>query len=312
MARSKSSKGASVRRNPNPYRKAQRRRTSAKRMRRFEALTPRISIPLPTFPKQLPRLRLRPLPGIFGSGWRWSKLLSLASLSGVIAMIVWIQIDILWYVYSDSVIFNRLTYLQAEELYPATDLEAWNIFWVQPQSVRERIVTHPYVADASVRVQLPNQVIVDIEEAEAVALWVTATGTLWVLEDGAALPMRQREGETAEAQMLDPAGTPLPMIIDAQRGAQVLLNTRIAMDAEILESALSLLQAFPGLSNMRYNEGVGLNFGLPNSSYWVYWGDGHNRETKMDFLQVGYHMLKEGDARGQVIDVRFRDHPVIR
>ena len=124
--------------------------------------------------------------------------------------------------------------------------------------------------------------------------------------------MRQREGDAADGRLFAADGTPLPMIIDTERGAAVTLNSQLAMDPEVLDSALALLESFPGLSNIRYNEGIGLNFGLPNSEYWVYWGDGHNQATKMNYLEVGYQMLREREVRGQVIDVRFRDHPVIR
>ena len=182
MARKQAVKAAAKRRNPNPYQRAKRRRSSAKRLRKFEAMMPRVSLPMPDLSMVWPRWSLRPLPGIVGSGLHWCKLLSLSLLAGVIAMIVWIQIDILWYVYSDSVFFTELTYLKAEELYPATELEAWNVFWVEPQTVRKRIMAHPYVVDADVQVRLPNQVVVAVEEAEATAVWVSDAGTLWVLE----------------------------------------------------------------------------------------------------------------------------------
>ena len=253
--------------------------------------------------------------GVWGSGWRWSKLLSAALFAGVVATFVWIETDVLWYVYADSVFFENLTYLQDEELYPSTELQAWNIFWVQPQTVRAAVVAHPYVADAHVGVRLPNQVHIAVDEVQPVAVWVTEIGTLWVLDDGRALQMRGVPGEAPEAQMLDAAGRSLPMIIDAERHAGVADRSRTALNPQVLRSTLTLLERIPGLENVRYNEGIGLNFGLPGSDYWIYWGDGERIDDKLAYLEIGQELLESRTAFGQVIeknDVRFRGQPIIR
>ena len=67
----------------------------------------------------------------------------------------------------------------------------------------------------------------------------------------------------------------------------------------------------PGLESVRYNQGVGLNFALPAGDYWVYWGDGRDLETKMENLALSLNLLESGERSGQVVDVRFIEHPII-
>ncbi|MEZ4610183.1 MAG: hypothetical protein R2838_08050 [Caldilineaceae bacterium] len=58
--------------------------------------------------------------------------------------------------------------------------------------------------------------------------------------------------------------------------------------------------------------GIGLNFGLPDSPYWIYWGDGAEMDDKLVRLAMAQRMLEDGELSGQVIDLRFRDRLVVR
>ena len=112
--------------------------------------------------------------------------------------------------------------------------------------------------------------------------------------------------------MLDAEGLPLPTIVDVQRGAASVRAEHEAVDPDILASALTLVETIPALNDIRYNRGVGLNFGLPDTDYWIYWGDGDNLAEKQQNLALSLNMLEAGEVSGQVIDVRFIEHPIIR
>ena len=302
------------------YRQAAQRRRNARRKRRFESALPESFNPeqvtLPGMGRPVEAVReagrnVRQRVGrVTGSGWHWSKLLSGLLLAIALTGLYWVFTAPEYYVSANTVAFENLGYLERSELYALTDVEDWSVFWLKPDEIRERVLAHPYVTDAQVSIGLPAHVTIAVEKAQPIALWVTRDATLWLLEDGSALAMRTEPGQPPEAAALDATGRPLPQIMDVNREAQV--PGRSAIDPEVLHSALALLEQFPGLESVRYNRGFGLNFGLPNSSQWVYWGDGRDLERKLINLAAGQQLIASGEANGQIIDVRYLDRPFIR
>ena len=303
------------------YRKARRKRQRARRMRRVEAVLPGGRLPAirPPQRRSLPgwpsvanaRHALRTgLGRALGSGWHWSKLASGLLLIAAAAGIFWLHWDARWFVTPDTVAFDNTGYLDKGELYPTLEVEDWSIFWLQPDVLRDQALTHPYVTDAEVRIALPNQVRIEIEEAAPTALWVTQEGTFWLLEDGSALAMRIRPGLGAESALLDADGRALPEIVDVNRDAQT--PGRSAIDPEVMRSALALLETFPDLAQIRYNRGAGLNFALPDNGLYVYWGDGYDKETKLKNLAAAQQLLRSGESAGTIIDVRYPERPFIQ
>jgi hypothetical protein len=226
--------------------------------------------------------------------------------------VLWAHMDLRWFVYADSVEFENLSYLTAEELYPATELEGWSIFWVLPEQVSELLLAHPYVADVDVRVRLPNKVTIDVAEEKPTAIWMTDAGPMWVLSDGSALEVRTVPDQPIETQLLDEDGRMLPTIVDVQQAAVSVRAKHLAVDLDVLDSALVLMEEMPELESVRYNKGIGLNFALPDTDYWIYWGDGLDLEGKLENLTLSRELLDSGELAGQIVDVRFREHPIIR
>lgn len=265
------------------------------RIRPFESLLPSAS--------EQPRLNL---PGVeFGPIWQvlrnrmlWAAVVVLMVISSVVA---WVSLDERWYVYREDVHFNGLNYLDAETLWGLGAIDGWQIFWLNGEKIRQRMLQNPYVADVEVRISpLKTKVTVDVTEVRPVALWTTDVGTRWLRDDGRALvPI----GATPPGlmQILDgPADATLP---GAEKGE--------AIDPAVLRSAQALANRLPGVAPLRYNSLVGLNFRLPNSAYWVYWGDDDEIEKKLENLAAAETLLNSGRAQGAVIDVRF-DRPYIK
>ena len=302
---------SAAQRHASPYRRKRQTRRAGNRMRKLEARLPefagRIQIPA----LAMPRLHPPRLDG-WTSGRHASKLLSGFVFVAALALLTWVQTDYHWFVYADSVSFRGTTYLTHDDLFPMTGANGWNIFWLRPEDIRENVMQHPYVADANVRIELPNRIDVRVTEPEPIAVWMTDLGPMWVLADGAVLPIRVPEGSTLEAQLLTDDGRPLPTIVDMQRAAQAVTRLDQAVDADVLHTGLALIARVPGLVSVRYNRGIGLNFGLPDSPYWIYWGDGAEMDDKLVRLAMAQRMLEDGELSGQVIDVRFRDRLVVR
>ena len=264
-------------------------------MRRFESLLPDAPVARRI---SLPHVDLSPVLGFVRSRLLWVVVLVVVAIS---ALVAWVHTDDRWFIYREDVHFNGLSYLDADELWQASELDGWQVFWIDANEVRRLLLQNPYVADAQVHIsQLGAKVTVDITEVRPVMLWTTDVGTRWLRDDGLALEPR---GET-------PPG--LHAIVDAPAAATLPgAAAGTAIDPEVLQSAQALVNRLPGITTLRYNAIVGLNFQLPDAGYWVYWGDDAEVEKKLANLAAAETLLRTGRAEGVVIDVRF-DRPYIK
>ncbi|HXF64359.1 MAG TPA: FtsQ-type POTRA domain-containing protein [Caldilineaceae bacterium] len=279
-----------------PYRQARRKRTLTRQMRRLE-------VALSAVPTRLHLDRaLQAAAVVQGSGWHPSKLLSALLLAAALATLGMLHTQDAWFVYAEDVHFEHVKLLRADALYAASEVEGWNIFWLQPQEVRRRLLAHPWIEDARVLLKLPGSVTVQIQEAKPVAVWITNAGNYWLAADGAALPM--------QAEM----DSVLPQIVDTlQEARRWTADGTLAIDPQVLSSALALVQAVPELEGkVRYNRMIGLNFPLPKSAVWVYWGDGFHMEEKLEKLAIARDLLRTSDEPAQIVDIRFVDRPYLR
>lgn len=288
---------------PDPYQKARRKRLASRQKRRFEAVFTRLPVPS-RWGASLPDLALPAV--LHPTPWYVSKTLSALLLLGALMSLILLHSQDEWFVYREDVRFNNLIRLRGDELYQAANLEGLNIFWVEPETVRDHLLTLPWVEDAQVDVSLPAAVAVNVVEMNPVAVWVTNAGNYWLAANGAALPIATLE-ESALPELA------LPQIVDSLQDARVIGDGPMAMDPQVLTSALTLMEAMPELEGtVRYNHSIGLNFPLPDPTVWVYWGDGFDLETKLENLAVARDLVRSAEEPAQILDVRFVDHPYVR
>lgn len=273
-----------------------RRQKITRRVRSLEAVLPGISggVWRPSLPA---------LPAWGGWGWlrtRWTAVLALA-LVVLAGSITWVHSDERWFLYREDAQFSGLTYLKADELWQLSEVDGWNLFWLNTEEVRQRLLQNPYVADADVYVApLEGAVHIDVTEAQPTALWITDNGARWLLPGGTAVEPR---GPT-------PGG--LLEIVDGSASATAPgAALGGAIDPDVLASAASLAKQLPGVLPLRYNRQIGLNFQLQDKPYWVYWGDGSNVERKLENLAASVQLLEDGTLEGTVIDVRF-ERPYVK
>jgi cell division protein FtsQ len=276
--------------------KQRRRQQITRHVRRLEAVLPSVSGAV-----------WRPSLPAFGGWESWRTLRSqpfvllAAALIVLAGLVTWVHVDERWFLYREDARFHGLAYLNVDELWQLSAVESWNLFWLNTDEVRRRLLQHPYVADVDVYVSpLEGAVHIDISEAQPAALWITDNGTRWLLPDGAAV---------------EPRGpTPVGLLEIVDGGATATAPGAAlggAIDAGVLQSANSLVERLPGVAPLRYNRQIGLNFGLQDKPYWVYWGDGSNVERKLQNLAAAVELLENGTLEGTVIDVRF-ERPYVK
>lgn len=235
------------------------------------------------------------------SSFHWSKLLSFATLAATLFALYWVQSDAAWYVYPQQTTVSGYRLVDPNALYAAADIDGWNIFWLQRSEIRDRLLENPWVVDAHVKLSAPGSVALHVEEAPVVAVWLTDAGNYWVSPTGAALRF---EGDVS----LD-----MPRLIDPQQEAAVPGSEQgTEVDTQIVGSALALIRQMPGLLEVRYSQQYGLNFALPGTSLWVYWGDGEETEEKLEAIAVGKQYVASGELDTQILDVRIPERPFVR
>jgi len=290
---------------PDPYQKARRKRAASRQKRRFESVFARIPIPRPR------NLRVRiqgvTVPAVlWPTPWSVSKSISLLLLLGALASFYLLQSQDDWFVYREDVRFHNLIRMKGDDLYQTLNLEGLNIFWIEPDAIRKTLLAMPWVADAQVEVNLPADVTVNITEMTPAALWVTTVGNYWVSATGSALPVANLE----QSSLPDIA---LPQIVDSLQEARVVGTGPLAIDPQVLKSAMTLMAAMPELKgSVRYNKAIGLNFPLPDPPLWVYWGDGFDMDAKLQNLAVARDLIRKSDKPAQIVDVRLIDQPYVR
>jgi len=275
-------------------RRAQRTQRVAQRWSRMEsAMTGWVRLPALRWDGLNFRFQL---PGF--SGFRLPKLISLAFLIGVITLFSWFYDDESFFVYQENVDFTGTSFLEAGELYALTDVEAWSILWLEPELIRQQVMAHPYVADAQVSIHWPARVQVAVEEVLPIGIWATEGEEYWLLADGRALPVRDAEI------------TPVLRLVDPQREART--PGRIdRISTGLLDTALRLQREF-GLNEFRFNSSTGLNFGLPETKTWVYWGDGSGFEAKQVVLHAAEPEIQANRNEARTLSLIAPNRPYFR
>jgi hypothetical protein len=288
---------------PNPYQKARRKRVASRQKRRFDAVFARL--PKPTgWSMHLQEITvpavLHPTP------WSLSKTLSFLLVLGALTSLVLLHSGEDWFVYREDVHFENLIRMRGDDLYNVLDLDGLNIFWVEPDRIRDALLALPWVEEAQVEVGLPATVSVQVTELTPAAVWVTNGGNYWLSTNGSALPVATLD-ESALPEVA------LPQIVDSLQEARIVGDGPLAMDPQVLNSALTLMAAMPELGNsVRYNKSIGLNFPLPDPAVWVYWGDGFDMEAKLKNLAVARDIVRDDEKPAQIVDVRLIDRPYVR
>lgn len=272
------------------------RRSVTRGRRRFESAVAQFDVADRLRQAGWTSFRLRATP------WHPVKIAGIVMAVAALALFSFAHTGDEWFVYAEDVEVRNLAYLDGDDVFRQSGVEGWNIFWLTPDQVSDRLLAIPYVETADVDIRLPAHLIIDIRELQPIALWVTKDATYWLSADGAALPAIAATDEG------------LPQLIDVLGEAQAITNdSALAVDRDVLASALALMDRIPALDDkIRYNRNFGLNFPLPEHDVWVYWGDGLNTSTKLDNLKAALAILPELEEPATLVDLRSIHRPYVR
>jgi cell division septal protein FtsQ len=236
------------------------------------------------------RLGLRRL---ITKGQRTGRAVSLILLAGLLTILVEFFVSYAFYVYDAEVRGNRL--LSASQIYEASGIDSYSIFWIQPEVVKQRLEALPYIRAATVRCWLPNRVQIIVEEREPLILWRTQRRAFWVDEEGWAM-----------APLAD-----LPDLVEVEDTEGATADGDGRMSLAIVAAIQHIRQLSPAVNFFHYDPVHGLQFTTPEGVQ-VYLGEGQDMAYKVQvFDAVRQQIVREGRAV-HLIDLRYKDEPYIR
>ncbi len=230
---------------------------------------------------------LQPLAGI-----RRGKVVFFLGLGLIVlaALGYWLFLTDDFYVYEITVRGNHL--VSSEEIFAASGLYGWSIFWVDPQAVADTVAGMPGILSAEVECSLPNRVTITVVEREPQVVWQRA-GMRWLVDE---------QGVVLSAQ----AGAEGGLVVEDQDSHPLQPGARV--DAAAVAAARQLQGLLPDLTTVRYAPQTGLSF-THALGCEVYLGTGTDMAEKLAILNALVEHLNASGERPQYIDLRFKESP---
>jgi hypothetical protein len=190
--------------------------------------------------------------------------------------------------YVSSVAIGGEKYLSREEIFRYSDIARRHIFWIDPDEVEKRLKSVPNIADASVLVGWPPDMVqIIVTEREPALTWEQGV-RVWVDVNG--IVMKQREDRPDLLRVVVPNAT-----------EPIGVGERIPQS--IVEGARYLKNQYPNIDVLLYDSTKGL--GYHDGRGWTVWfGTGEDMDTK---LLVYNQLVAEITGRVQPGEILMMD-----
>jgi hypothetical protein len=167
--------------------------------------------------------------------------------------------------YVSSVAIGGEKYLSREEIFRYSDIARRQIFWIDPDEVEARLKAVPNIADASVLVGWPPDMVqIVVTEREPALTWEQGV-RVWVDVNG--IVMKQREDRPDLLRVVVP-DAPEPIGVGER------------IPQSIVEGARFLKKRHPNIDVLLYDSLKGL--GYHDGRGWTVWfGTGEDMDTKL-------------------------------
>lgn len=246
-------------------------------------------------------IRLPSIPQI-QVGWRLlSAILSLALLA---------LLYLLWTApvfRIDTVNLQGLQRISAREVSIELNLENHPIFTVDPQTLREQIITQfPEFRSVEVSLQFPNKVTIQVEERKPIFVWKQDDRTLLVDAEGVAFPLR---GENARLPKLviEASNFPQPAPTELQNELREPL-----LPIDLVSSILSISAVIPEGAVLFYDGERGLGWRDPRG-WTVYVGASKDLGLKMKIYELMVKkIIKKEEQKPVLISIEYVHAPYYR
>ncbi|MGW8317863.1 MAG: cell division protein FtsQ/DivIB [Candidatus Promineifilaceae bacterium] len=182
--------------------------------------------------------------------------------------------------------------ISAAEVVSASGLAGSHVFAVDPSEAAARIGELPGVISATVTLNWPNEVSIQVGEDSPIAIWEQAGRQYWINDRGRLLPIRS-----------DRAG--LLHIVSEERKAA---SEDQFIPSTVLQGALQLRELRPNIYRLSYSPGTGLAF-EDGRGWRVYFGSGLDMAQKLAVYETLVDDLLARDVAPEYVSVKNQEKP---
>src|SRR5450432_282253 len=199
-------------------------------------------------------------------------------------------------------------YLTPPEIFERSGLASMHIFWVDPAQIVAQLEQDPSIANASVEVGWPpNLVQITITEREPALVWEQSGVGVWVDVRGRVMALRRDIPGLVKVIVQKPSKDvhlgPCPL-----QGMDEVLGPSSCVDADIVAGALQFKALYPDVTEIVYDPVKELGF--RDGRGWVLWfGDGTDIVTKMAVYNKIVQTIQTQGIQPIEIDVGDPDAP---
>lgn len=251
-------------------------------------------------PVRLPATQIKQF--IFSARW---VSLSLLALTVWALYLVGMDVDF----YLTTVPVEGVNVIPAAEIVAASGLGGNHVFSVNPGEAAERINEVPGVISATVTLQWPNEVLIQVAEDEPIVIWQEGGMDFWVTEDGRILPSR---GMAAGLLRIVSERQPAPVIgIDEGQEERETAVTPSGIDfvsIDVLEGALQLRQLRPNIDQLYYAPAEGLSY-QDGRGWRAYFGTGTDMSQKLVVYEAIIQNLMDQELTPAYVSVGNQEKP---
>lgn len=246
-------------------------------------------------------IRLPSIPQI-QAGWRLvSAILSLA----LVALLYLLWTAPVFRI--DSVNIQGLQRISAKEVLIELNLEDHPIFSVDPQTLREQIITQfPEFRSVEVSLRLPNKVTIQVEERKPIFVWKQDERTLLVDAEGVAFPLRS-ENASLPKLVVEASNFPQPIQPELQNELREPL-----LPIDLVSGILSISAQIPDGAVLFYDGERGLGWRDPRG-WTVYVGESKDLGLKMKIYELMVKkIIKKEEQKPVLISIEYVHAPYYR
>ena len=163
--------------------------------------------------------------------------------------------------------------ISAHEIVNSTNLAGAHIFAADPNKAAAQIAQIPGVIAASVTLNWPNEVSIQIEEDAPIAIWVEGSNQYWITGNGRFIPARSQT-----LGLLFIESEILPKVAETDEATEQPQTTFVP--EAVLAGALQLKELRPNIDKLFYRPSSGLSF-QDGRGWRVYFGTGTDMQQKL-------------------------------
>ena len=221
--------------------------------------------------------------------WNFTHALALILMVAALFATGYGFLSLDFWVYSAGVSNNRFT--SSEQVYSEAGIHGFSAFFIDPSQVSNQLKQLPHVKNAHVRIRLPADVHIQVEERDPIVLYQIQGDSHWIDNEGVIMSAVEERTE-------------LVKLIDDDKGG--MLDER-HIKPGLFQAIQHVTGTLPEVRTFRYQEPFGLFFISPEG-WRVYLGSTDNMDTKLATWEAIRTKILQENHSIQEVDVRY-DRP---